>query len=147
MIALPCSPMPAQASVSALNRHIPKGETVFVNFKENDNNIEVFLENGWHLEEFYKRHDIKFDYLKDDNLCTPGPRFIFDRTSDRFLDKAVFDNNSKFELIEKGEAVYEPVNYGVVVKSFFYGQKLEGWSTKYIFDWGIYKQKGGTCVK
>ena len=133
--------------VSALNRHIPKGETVFVNFKENDNNIEVFLENGWHLEEFYKRYDVRFDYLKDNNLCTLEPRFIFDRTSDRFLDKIVFDDNDKFELIEKGEATYEPINYGVVVKSFFYRQKLEGWSTKYGFDWAIYKQKGGTCVK
>lgn len=133
--------------VSALNRHVPRGETVFVNFKENDNNIEIFLENSWHLEEFYKRYDVKFNYLKDDNLCTREPRLILDRTSDRFLDKDVFDDNRKFELIEKGKVVYEPINYGVVTKSFLYGQKLKGWSTEHNFDWAIYKQKRGTCVK
>jgi hypothetical protein len=134
-------------TVRAVADHVHERETLIANFKNNDTNIEVFYEVGWHLEEFYGRKSTKLTFLDDSNLCAKEQRFILDRTSDRFLRKETFEESNIFQHIDSGGAAYEPINYGVILRSFIYGQKLEGWSSQYNFDWAIYKQKANTCIR
>jgi len=125
---------------------VPREETIFVNYKKGDANIEIFLEAGWHLEEFYNRKDIKFVYLDETNFCANESRYIFDRTSDRLIDPREFVNSSNYEVIANGNFSYESLNYSAVVRSFFYRVKAENWSEKYLFDWAIYVQRPKTCI-
>lgn len=134
------------SSIKALADEVPRGETIFVNYKKGDANIEIFLEAGWHLEEFYNRKDIKFVYLDETNLCTNEGRYIFDRKSDRLIDSGEFGNSSNYEVIANGNLSYEPLNYSAVVRSFYYRDKAENWSEKYLFDWAIYVQRSKTCI-
>jgi len=134
-------------SVAALNKIVPPGETVYVNYKKGDSNLEIYLETGWHLEEFYNRKDIKFMYLTPTNLCSERDRYIFDRTSDRFLVAKEFSDKFKYELVSSDAIYYQPLNYEAIKKSFLYRQKLNDWNQNYLFDWAIYKQKHGTCIE
>lgn len=134
------------SSIKALANEIPEGETVLVNYKKGDTNIEIFLETGWHLEELYDRRDIKFVYLDDSNLCTRDERYIFDRKSDRLIDPKEFAEGLNYDIVAEGASLYEPLNYSAVIKSFYYKTKAENWSDKYLFDWQIYLQKPGTCI-
>lgn len=135
------------SSIAALNKDIPAGETVYVNYKKGDSNLEIYLESRWHLEEFYRRNDIKFEYLSQTNLCSGKDRYIFDRTSDRFLSAEEFSSNLKYRLISRDSMYYQPINYEVVKKSFLYRQKLNDWNQNYLFDWAIYKQNQNTCAE
>jgi len=136
----------SNSSIKALADVVPREETIFVNYKKGDANIEIFLEAGWHLEEFYNRKDIKFVYLDETNFCANESRYIFDRTSDRLIDPREFVNSSNYEVIANGNFSYESLNYSAVVRSFFYRVKAENWSEKYLFDWAIYVQRPKTCI-
>jgi hypothetical protein len=133
-------------SVKALADNIPSGETVYVNYKKGDNNIEIYEETKWHLDLLHNRPDINFEYIDDSNLCTKANRYIFDRRSDRFLDSLSLVNKSNINIIANGEVVYEPINYGQVLKSFKDRHRYEAWEDEHIFDWRILIQKGGTCL-
>src|SRR3989304_2329147 len=133
-------------SVAALSKTIPSGETAYVNYKKGDSNLEIYLETGWHLEELFNRNDIKFAYLTSTILCSEIDRYIFDRTSDRFLDAKEFSDKFKYELINRDMIYYQPLNYEAVKKSFLFRQKRNDWNQNYLFEWAIYKQKHGTCI-
>ncbi|KKS95349.1 MAG: hypothetical protein UV71_C0008G0021 [Microgenomates group bacterium GW2011_GWC1_43_13] len=130
----------------SLATHIPINEEVFVNYAKGDANIEVFLETGWHLEEFYNRRDIVFNYLDKSNLCADKERYILDRTTERFMSEGKIINNKNLLLIDSGRSTYNPINYGEVLKSFIRVKKSDLWSQEYKFDWFLYKQKSGTCL-
>lgn len=134
-------------AVSDLAKYIPRGETVYVNYKKGDSNIEIFEETKWHLDLFYARGDINFAYLDSQNFCFETDRFIFDRRSDRRVSENQFKNGNGFQIITENKSIYSPINYGVVLKSFRDRYRYLSWSDNYEFDWRIVKQKGGTCVK
>ena len=133
-------------SVKMMANNIPHEETVFVNYKKGDSNIEIFKATGWHLVEIYERGDLAFEYIDEENLCTKIDRYVFDRKSDRFLKSDTFDSDD-FVKIDTGETVYMPINYGAVARSFYYKTKLENWHDEYLFDWTLYTQKSNTCIK
>ena len=134
-------------SVNGLAQYIPRNATVYVNYKKGDSNIEIYEEAKWHLKLFYNRNDINFEYLDDSNLCTKNPRYIFDRSSDRYLNENVFKQNKNISLVKSGESIYKPINYGVVMRSFIDRYRYSGWDVSYSFDWSIYYQKGGSCLE
>jgi hypothetical protein len=136
----------SRGTVEMLSKKIPMNQTVYVNYIKGNDNIEIYKATGWHLEEIYDRGDIEFSYLDEENLCTKEERYIFDRKSARFLDLQVFDNES-FVLVDGGVSIYKPINYGVVIRSFYYKQKLPGWEQLDPFDWSLYLQKENTCIE
>ncbi len=134
------------SSVQSLARNIPDDAELYYNFKQNDTNLEIYYGTNMHLSELYGRDDIQSKYIEESNLCTNKPRYIFDRTSDRFYSVEIFENEH-FEVVDKGMYNFRPINYGMVLKSFLVGSKLQGWSMNTPFDWAIYKQTINTCIK
>jgi len=134
-------------SVKSLAQYVPENAVVYVNYKKGDSNIEIYEETKWHLKLFYNRNDINFEYLDDSNLCTKNPRYIFDRSSDRFLDKNILKQSKNISLVKSGESIYKPINSGIVMHSFMDRYRYAGWNASYSFDWSIYLQKGGSCIE
>jgi len=132
-------------SIALLAKNVDNKIPVVVNYKKGDTNIEIYLETAWHLEEFYKK-DVRFDYLTMDSLCTKETRYIFDRTSDRLIDKELLINSKSLDLIDKGNYSYKPINYGVVARSFIFGYRLDNWRDEYVSEWFLYKQKPDSCI-
>lgn len=135
-----------QSILESLNDKIPQNETIYNNYVKGDDNIEIYLETGWHLEEFFGRSDVNLSYLDDTNLCTEKERYIFDRTSVRYLTPDVFKQDI-FTNIASGAATYSPLNYGEVKKSFIQGGRSVNWDQNYKFDWALYKQAKQTCIE
>ena len=136
----------ASNTLTSLANQIGKDETVYVNYLKGDKNLEIFLETGWHLQEFYEREDIKFEYLDKTNLCTTKERYIFDRSSTRQFNPKLFLDGNTFQVVDKGKTQYERLNYKVIVNSFKYLTKLPKWSSTVTREWGLYIQKANTCI-
>lgn len=136
----------SKRSIQMIANRVPSGETVYVNYKKGDSNIEIFKAAKWHLEEFYGRGDIQFEYVDINNLCTEDKRYVFDRRSDRYVSTEAF-TDAGLSVIEEGVSVYRPVNYGIVIRSFYYKKKLPNWDDEYLFDWSLYIQAPNTCIK
>jgi len=130
----------------SLSTRIPKNETVLVNYEKGDSNIEIFLETKWHMDLFFNRTDLNFDYLDQNNICAKSDRYLLDRTSSRFVNKELLGQISHLEKVDTGEKTYRPLNYGGVRDSFISGSKSNYWDSSYLFDWTIFKQPGGTCI-
>ncbi len=62
--------------ISYLASSVPDGGTVYLNLISGDSTIEYYEEAKMHLNQFYRRSDIKLSYLKDTNQLKAGDLIV-----------------------------------------------------------------------